>query len=93
MDINNKKKYNKRYLSLFNTHYCVVLLLIFFHYNLVYSQENVPELDIDVTEGVVEPIPIAFPNFITSDFSSSIIANEISKVVKNDLLKTALFLG
>ena len=48
---------------------------------LVFSQENVPELEIDVTEGVVEPIPIAFPNFITTDFSSSIIANEVSKVV------------
>ena len=55
------------------------------------SQENVPELDIDVTEGVVEPIPIAFPNFITRDFSSSLIASEISKIVKNDLSKTSLF--
>ena len=48
-------------------------------------------MDIDVTEGVVEPIPIAFPNFITRDFSSSLIASEISKIVKNDLLKTSLF--
>ena len=91
MYINYKKKYNERYSTILNLYSLVVLFLVFFQYGLVFSQENVPELDIDVTEGVVEPIPIAFPNFITTDFSSSIIANEISKVVKNDLLKTALF--
>ena len=91
MDINNKKKYNKRYSTPLKVYNWVVLLLVFFQYNFVFSQENVPELDIDVTDGVVEPIPVAFPNFITTDFSSSIIANEISRVVKNDLLNTALF--
>ena len=91
MYINYKKKYNERYSTILNLYSWVVLFLVFFQYGLVFSQENVPELDIDVTEGVVEPIPIAFPNFITTDFSSSIIANEISKVVKNDLLQTALF--
>ena len=83
MYINYKKKYNEKYLTILNLYSWVVLFLVFFQYGLVFSQENVPELDIDVTEGVVEPIPIAFPNFITTDFSSSIIANEISKVVKN----------
>ena len=71
--------------------YLFLLLLFLFYNNSVSSQDNIPELDIDVTEGVIEPIPIAFPNFITADFSSSIIANEISNIIKNDLLKTALF--
>ena len=74
MYINYKKKYNEKYLTILNLYSWVVLFLVFFQYGLVFSQENVPELDIDVTEGVVEPIPIAFPNFITTDFSSSIIA-------------------
>ena len=91
MNIKNQKQYNKKKFILFNPFHWLTLFLIFFCYNLVSSQENVPELDIDVTEGVVEPIPIAFPNFITTDFSSSIIANEISKIVKDDLLKTSLF--
>ena len=77
----------KTWLTTLNIYSLVVLFLVFLQSSLVFPQENVPELDIDVTEGVVEPIPIAFPNFITTDFSSSIIANEISKVVKNDLLK------
>ena len=91
MNIKSQKQYNKKKFILFNPYYWLPLFFIVFCYNLASSEENVPELDIDVTEGVVEPIPIAFPNFITTDFSSSIIANEISKVVKNDLLKTALF--
>ena len=91
MDKKNKKKYNKVWLSLFNAYNWLVILLVLIPYNLVYPEEIIPELDIDVTEGVVEPIPIAFPNFIAADFKSSIIANEISKVVKNDLLQTALF--
>ena len=69
----------------------MIIFLSFTFVNKGLSQANVPELDIDVTEGVVEPIPIAFPNFITRDFSSSLIASEISKIVKNDLLKTSLF--
>jgi len=51
MDINNKKKYNKRYSIPLNLVHWVVLFLVFFQCNLVFSQENVPELDIDVTEG------------------------------------------
>ena len=70
MYINDKKKYNGRYSTTLNLYSLVVLFLVFFQCSLVFSQENVPELDIDVTEGVVEPIPIAFPNFITTDFSS-----------------------
>ena len=69
----------------------LVFLLLTFQFNYGYPQENVPELDIDVTEGIIDPIPIAFPNFITNDYSSSIIAKEIIKIVKNDLINTSLF--
>ncbi len=91
MNIEIKKKYKKMSLIFYNFFKFLVLFLVLFQDYFVYSQENVPELDIDVTEGIIEPIPIAFPSFITNDFSSSIIANEISKIVKNDLLKTSLF--
>ena len=69
----------------------LIFLLLTFQFNYGYPQDNVPELDIDVTEGIVDPIPIAFPNFITNDYSSSIIAKEIIKIVKNDLINTSLF--
>ena len=69
----------------------IIIFFLLFYNGYVYSQDNVPELDIEITEGVVEPIPIAFPDFITNNFSSTIKANEISKIIQNDLLKTSLF--
>ena len=92
MDLQKLKKNNEKKINFFISFLCLVFFLSSTFVNKGLSQANVPELDIDVTEGVVEPIPIAFPNFITRDFSSSLIASEISKIVKNDLLKTNHFL-
>ena len=91
MDLQKLKKNNEKNVYFFISFLCLIIFLSFTFVKKGLSQANVPELDIDVTEGVVEPIPIAFPNFITRDFSSSLIASEISKIVKNDLLKTSLF--
>ena len=66
---------------------CVFLLVNFYGY----SEELVPEIDIEVTDGVVDPIPVAMPKFIIDDFSSSLVAKEIGEIIKNNLSQTALF--
>ncbi len=56
-----------------------------------YSEEEVPEIDIEVTDGVIDPIPVAMPEFVIDNFSSSIVANEIASIIKNNLTQTSLF--
>ena len=56
-----------------------------------YSQQVIPELDIEITDGVVDPIPVAMPNFVIENYSSAIVGNEIAKIIKRNLTETALF--
>ena len=57
----------------------------------VCCEQVVPEIDIEVTDGVIDPIPVAMPSFVIEEYSSSIIANEISRIIRNNLTETALF--
>ncbi len=50
-----------------------------------------PTLKIDVTGGVVEPVPFAIPGFIAENSASTAIANNITRVIAEDLLSTGLF--
>lgn len=50
-----------------------------------------PTLTIDVTGGVIEPVPFAIPSFIAENAASSAIANNITRVIAEDLLSTGLF--
>src|SRR5690606_7771589 len=44
-------------------------------------------LEIDITQGVVEPVPVAIPDFISADS----IGAEIAAVVAADLKRSGLF--
>ncbi len=46
---------------------------------------------IDITKGVVQPMPIAIPNFYAASPGDSQIANDISAVVSADLERSGLF--
>ena len=48
-------------------------------------------LRIEITEGVIEPIPIALPNFIAEGDGGSEIARQITDVIADDLTGTGLF--
>lgn len=48
-------------------------------------------LRIEITEGVIEPLPFAVPNFVAESAQAEGIAAEISRVIAADLAGTGLF--
>lgn len=50
-----------------------------------------PTLEIDVTGGVLEPVPFAIPSFIAETGSAVQLAQDINRVIVSDLLSTGLF--
>ncbi|MFV2051685.1 Tol-Pal system beta propeller repeat protein TolB [Aliiroseovarius sp. YM-037] len=55
------------------------------------AQESRGPLRIEITEGVIEPLPFAVPNFVPETEGSAEIAQQISRVVASDLAGTGLF--
>src|SRR5574344_2075676 len=49
------------------------------------------EVKIDITRGVVEPIPIAIPGFHGANGSETQFGRDIAQVVSNDLVRSGLF--
>lgn len=56
---------------------------------LAYAQGG--PLRIEITEGVIEPLPFAVPSFVAENPSAAGIAEEITRVVAADLAGTGLF--
>ncbi|MHA1128590.1 MAG: Tol-Pal system beta propeller repeat protein TolB, partial [Alphaproteobacteria bacterium] len=50
-----------------------------------------PTLEIDVTGGVIEPVPFAIPGFIAENGGANGVASNITRVIAEDLLSTGLF--
>ncbi|MGR3540746.1 MAG: Tol-Pal system beta propeller repeat protein TolB [Hasllibacter sp.] len=48
-------------------------------------------LRLDITQGVVEPLPIAIPTFVAEDAGAEAIVAELTQVVTNDLTGSGLF--
>lgn len=49
------------------------------------------DIHVDITRGVVEPIPIAIPSFYGASGSESQFGQDIARVVSNDLVRSGLF--
>lgn len=49
------------------------------------------QLEIDITKGNVDPMPIAIPDFLATDSQNSAIGAEIASVVRADLERSGLF--
>jgi TolB protein len=49
------------------------------------------ELRVDITRGVVKPIPLAVANFIGSSMEEKNLGKNISNVIKTDLVRSGLF--
>ena len=56
-----------------------------------WSQEKIPTISIDVTDGVIEPVLVAVPSFVRERSASKILAAELAEVIANDLSRTGLF--
>lgn len=54
------------------------------------AQDGGP-LKITITDGVIEPLPFAAPNFIAESGGAGDVANAITRVVAEDLIGTGLF--
>ena len=48
-------------------------------------------LRIEITEGVIEPLPFAVPNFVAENPAASQMATQLARVVSEDLTGTGLF--
>ncbi|MEE9388596.1 MAG: Tol-Pal system beta propeller repeat protein TolB [Paracoccaceae bacterium] len=57
----------------------------------VWAQETGGPLRIEITEGVIEPLPIAVPDFIAENPAAAELAVNIGRVIAADLIGTGLF--
>ncbi|MEM7709991.1 MAG: Tol-Pal system beta propeller repeat protein TolB [Pseudomonadota bacterium] len=48
-------------------------------------------LRITITDGVIEPLPVAIPNFVARNAAAERIATDITRVIASDLVNTGLF--
>lgn len=55
----------------------------------LYAQQG--PLRIEITEGVIEPLPFAVPSFQPESAEAGQLANDIARVVSDDLIGTGLF--
>ncbi|GAA3868741.1 Tol-Pal system beta propeller repeat protein TolB [Celeribacter arenosi] len=55
------------------------------------SAQDTGPLQIDITRGVIEPLPIAVPDFIAETPQAAELARQISDVIAADLVGTGLF--
>lgn len=49
------------------------------------------QLKVDITQGNIDPMPIAIPDFVGKDAPSAELGRKISDVVRNDLARSGLF--
>lgn len=49
------------------------------------------EVKVDITRGVMEPIPVAIPSFFGTSSTESQVGRDIAQVVTNDLVRSGLF--
>ncbi|MDR3448668.1 MAG: Tol-Pal system beta propeller repeat protein TolB [Alphaproteobacteria bacterium] len=64
------------------------LFLVFFS---LFSSSAFADIKVDITRGVVEPIPIAIPSFFGATGNESQYGADIAQVVSNDLVRSGLF--
>lgn len=55
------------------------------------AQPAYADIKVDITRGVVEPIPIAIPSFYGAQGEESRYGRDIAQVVSNDLVRSGLF--
>lgn len=73
------------------TRYLLVLLVALFVPSAPLLAQDGGPLRIEITEGVIEPLPYAVPDFVADGVSGQEYARQIAEVVASDLNGTGLF--
>ena len=55
------------------------------------STARAEPLKIEITRGIIEPLPVAVPDFVPTNPAAAQFASQISRVVVNDLVNSGLF--
>ncbi len=71
--------------------YTIFSLIFILTTGLSVSQEKLPTISVNVTDGVIDPVLIAVPSFVRERSTSKVLASEMAEVVANDLAGTGLF--
>ena len=64
-----------------------ILIIILLKFNLLIAAP----LEIDITEGRIEPLPIAVTKFNYDSIQGKVLSNNIFNVISNNLLNSGLF--
>ena len=56
-----------------------------------FAQETTGPLRIEITQGVIEPLPFAAPTFVAESAASQTVADQLTRVMANDLVGSGLF--
>jgi TolB protein len=70
------------------TRYFVLLLTLI---GFAVPVSSAAQIEIDITEGNVDPVPIAVPNFLGQDVETQALGAQIAAVIRADLESSALF--
>ena len=70
--------------------YCLLIFIMMAPFYV--SPANGETVRVDITQGKVEPLPIAIPAFIGADDESTTLAHNISQVIINDLYPLVLYI-
>lgn len=68
-----------------------LFLLIFALLTLGMANEARAQIEVDITQGNIDPVPIAVPDFLGADNETRRIGSEIAEVIRNDLQSSGLF--
>ncbi len=71
--------------------FTILISGIFWILSLCLAAPAAAQLEIDITKGNLEPLPIAVPDFISGDAQARDIGKDIADVVRNDLERSGLF--
>jgi len=70
-------------------HFRLLIIFLFVYPCMCFAQEK--PLRITITDGVVEPLPLAIPRFLSEIIAVKEVAKNISYLISEDLTKTGLF--
>ena len=69
----------------------IIVILFFIQSILITENLYSEELEINISQGIFEPLPIAVTNFFAQDLKSKKIGKDLANVISNNLERSGLF--